>query len=154
MHWLLTEGGSSLDERTVTSGASALLLAASSARFRAVQYLLEQGALMTEKDSRGRTIWNELSSVYRDGNTAEMSSLLKVMVMLDDAPANFAARISPQHAELWTRGRLLRAQLPFYLEQQRAVVVTHCSLPTVLRSVVAAYAATTPEDMWADGLRL
>jgi hypothetical protein len=27
-------------------------------------------------------------------------------------------------------------------------------LPAVLRSVVAAYAATTPEDMWADGMRM
>jgi ankyrin repeat protein len=154
MHWLLTEGGSSLAERTVTSGASALLLAASSARFRAVQYLLEQGALMTERDSLGRTVWSELLSVYRDGNTAEISSLLKVMVLLDDTPANFFARLSPQHAELCTRGQQLRAQLSSYLEQQRATVVAHCLLPNVLRSLVATYAATTPGDMWVDGLRL
>jgi hypothetical protein len=45
------------------------------------------------------------------------------------------------------------AHLPFHLDQQRAVVVTHCLLPAVLRSVVVTYAATTLEDMWADGLR-
>ena len=74
------------------------------------------------------------------------------MVMCDDAPNFFIARLSPQHAELATRGRQLRAQLPEYLDQQRASVFAHCPLPAVLQPLVAAYAATTPEDMWKDGL--
>jgi translation elongation factor EF-4 len=85
---------------------------------------------------------------------AELSSLLKVMVMLEDAPVDFFAILSPHDAKICTRGRQLRAQLPSYLVQQRAAVVAHCNLPAVLQSLVAAYAATTPEDMWADGLRV
>jgi hypothetical protein len=85
---------------------------------------------------------------------AELSSLLKVMVMLDDAPAAFVATLSPHHAKLCARGCQLRAQLPSYLEQQRVAVVAHCPLPGVLQSLVAAYAVVTPEDMWADGLRV
>jgi hypothetical protein len=75
------------------------------------------------------------------------------MVMLEDAPADFIGKLSPQHADICERGRHFRAQLPSYLEQQRATAVAHCPLPDVLRSVVAAYAVTTPEDMWTEGLR-
>jgi hypothetical protein len=131
------------------------MLAASNGHFAAMQYLLEeQGALMTEIDNYGATVWAYLLSNHRGGNTAEQTSLLKVMVMLEDAPVIFTARMSPQDADICTRGRQLRAQLPSYLEQQRAAVVAHCPLPAVLRPVVAVYAVTTPEDMWADGLRV
>jgi hypothetical protein len=34
------------------------------------------------------------------------------------------------------------------------LVVEHCPLPAKLQSIVAAYTATTAEDMWADGLRI
>jgi hypothetical protein len=57
-------------------------------------------------------------------------------------------------SELTTRGRHFRAQLPLYLEQQRASVAEHCPLPSVLQSTISEYAATTPEDMWAYGLRI
>jgi hypothetical protein len=76
------------------------------------------------------------------------------MVMLDDAPPAFMAKLSPAHAELTSRGRDFRSQLPSYLEEQRASVLEHCPLPPVLLPIVAEYAATTPEDMWADGLRV
>jgi ankyrin repeat protein len=157
MHWLLTEGGSSLVEKD-ERGAQALLIAASMGRFAAMQYLLEkQGALITERDDEGLYAWKQLPRNilrYRRNGTAELSSLIKVMVMLEDAPMFMMNRLSPHDAELCTRGRELRAQLPTYLEQQRAAVVTHCPVPSVLQSVVAAYAVTTPEDMWADGLRV
>jgi hypothetical protein len=155
MHLLLTEGGSSLAERT-TTGTRALLVAAGSGRFAAMQWLLqEQGAKMTEHDE-SNTVWNYLHlSVHRAMNDAELSSLLKVVVMLEDAPFDLCCFILPPHdVELCTRGRQLRAQLPSYLEQQRAVVVVQCPLPVVLHSLVAAYAVTTANDMWADGLRV
>jgi hypothetical protein len=98
------------------------------------------------------TIWDTLS--IGDSNAAELSSLLKVMVMLDNAPAYFIARLGQKHADICTRGRQLRAQLPAYLEQQRAQIIAHCALPDVLQPLVIGYAATTPEDMWADGLRI
>jgi hypothetical protein len=71
------------------------------------------------------------------------------MVLFEDAPADFKARHSPQHAELATRGKLLRAQLPIYLEQQRAAVVDHSPLPAVLQSLVVAYAVPTTREMWS-----
>jgi hypothetical protein len=59
--------------------------------------------------------------------------------------------LSPEHAKIATRGRQLRAQLPSYLERQRALVIAHCPLPAALQPLVAGYAAPTPEDMWAEG---
>jgi hypothetical protein len=159
MHWLLTEGGSSLAERS-EDGVSALLQAAYNGKFTAMQYLLEeQGASMSESDVYGVTVWSALlnsDSDYPDSDPreAELSSLLKVMVILDDAPTDFIAELSPQHAKLCTRGRQLRALLPSYLEQQLAAVIVHCPLLAVLQSLVAEYAATTTGDMWADGLRV
>jgi ankyrin repeat protein len=125
MHWLLTEGGSSLTEKT-TCYVSALLLVTAGAYFAAMQYLLEKhGASMTESDNIGRTVWSELKNrCRREGSAAELSSLLKVMVMLDDAPADVCKHLTPQHAELCARGQRFRAQLPSYLEQQRAAVIT------------------------------
>jgi hypothetical protein len=155
IHWLLAEGGSSLTERT-RHGASALVMAAYSCSIATMQYLLaDQGASMSDTDNRGLTVWDFLStSLHWVEDAAELSSLLKVMVLLEDAPVSFTGLLSPQHEDICTRGRQLRAQLPSYLEQQRAAVVAHCPLPGVLQSLVAAYAATTPEDMWADGLRV
>jgi hypothetical protein len=153
MHWLLTEGGSSVAEQCV-NGYSALLLAAPGGHFSAMQWLLEeQEASIIKRDHFGRTVWDglHLYCKYKNYVAAKLSSLLKVMVMLDDAPAAFVAKLSPQLADICTRGPQLRAQLPSYLEQQRAAIVAHCPLPLPL---VAEYAATTPEDMWAYGLRM
>jgi hypothetical protein len=68
----------------------------------------------------------------------------------------FVAKLSPQHAELCTRGRQLRARLPVsvYLEQQQASVRRHCPLLPVLQDMVTGYALPSSEDlMWSDGLQ-
>jgi ankyrin repeat protein len=135
MHWLLTEGGSSLDEKD-KYGENTVLMTALMGHYPALQYLLEgQGALLSESDSHmyGRTVWDAIiDSGCLDPNDLELSSLLKVMVMLEDAPASSIIGLSPQHDEICSRGRQLRAQLPSYLEQQRTAVVAHCPLPAVL----------------------
>jgi hypothetical protein len=154
MDWLLSEGGSSLAEHTILHGTKALMLTAIKGHFPAVQYLLEErGVSISETNNAGDTVWANIRWQGNDG--ADLSSLLKVMVMLEDAPADFIATLSPysMHADICTRGRQLRAQLPSYLEQQQATLVAHCPLPAVLQSVVTTYAVITPEDMWADGLR-
>jgi hypothetical protein len=152
MHWLLTEGGSSLAEQT-TSGVHVWLLAVYRGNFATLQYLFEEhGGPRTESGTRDDTLWSKLWVHCSGGDAAGLSSLLKVMVMLDDAPAGFADDALPQHADICTRGRQLRTQLPYFLEQQRATVVAQCPLPAVLQSLVVAYAITTPEDMWVDGL--
>jgi hypothetical protein len=84
----------------------------------------------------------------------QLTSLLNFMELLGDPSVFFTWRLLPQHADLAARGHQLREQLPSYLVQQRAAVVAHCPLPTVLQAIVTAYAVPTPVDMWTDGLRI
>jgi hypothetical protein len=153
----LQAAGASIIENN-SAGCSALIFAALHGRWELVQYFFQEaGAIMSDATSYSETVWDLLmhgvDDHYNDDSMA-LTSLLKVIVMLDDAPPDFVARLSSAHARLTARGLYFRAQLPSYLEQQRASVVKYCPLPVVLRSNVAAYATTTPEDMWADGLRI
>jgi ankyrin repeat protein len=150
----LQAAGASITERN-HHGYSALLLAAMCGHLSMAQYLLkEAGASITEATCTGRTVWDLLN--LQDTDPESLESLLKIMVMLGDAPPAFVANLSPAHAEIATRGRQYRVQcqLPSYLKQQRATVVAYCPLPAVLQPLVGAYASFTPEDMWADGLRV
>jgi hypothetical protein len=111
IHWLLTEGASSLAEYATNTSTHALMVANMERRFPIMQYLLEErGSLVSERDWFGRTVWG---SIYLRGySSIELYSLLKVMVILEDAPAGFIVRLSTKHAEICTRGRQLRGELP------------------------------------------
>jgi hypothetical protein len=146
MRQLLTDGADITEKDA--KGWEVLLCAAVNAQYTATRWLLtEAGAGISD------TVWLCLELDLQIAHV-DLSSLLKILVMLDDAPAYFIERLSPQQAELCRRGKHFRAELPSYLEQQRAAIVTNCSLPAVLHSLVIAYAATTSEDMWTDGLRI
>ena len=152
IQWLLEVFGASVKCKN-NFGWTTLLVAARQGQYGTAHYMLEEGgASISETTNGGRSIWRLLK--LEGADDAALSSLLKIMVLLSDAPDDFIAKLSPANAELCMRGRLLRAQLPSYLEQQRTLVVVHCPILTVLQPLVAAYAATTAEDMWTDGLRV
>jgi hypothetical protein len=111
----LSAGGASITERN-DKGYSALLLAISRRRVTTAQWLLEEGgASIEETTTAGHMVWSVLLEL-RDVDADALPSLLKVMVLFADAPPDFAAKLSPVHAELATRGRQLLVQLPSYLE--------------------------------------
>jgi hypothetical protein len=99
-----------------------LLAAASNDEVVLMQYLLEEArANIAEATNDGQTVWVLLKPARASPEL--LTSLLKVIIMLGDAPLDFfVAKLSPVHAELITRGRQYRGQLPPYLEQQRALV--------------------------------
>jgi hypothetical protein len=155
---LIKEGGADIDG-VITMGplkCTTLAFAAMRGNYPLVQWLIEEGAILPTG------IWKYLESNYHleSVRVAELSSLLKVLTLLPMSPDHdrflyaFVDRLLPQHAELCKRGRQLRERLPVYLEQQRASVRTHCSLPAVLQDMVTAYALPTTEDLWSDGLPL
>jgi hypothetical protein len=147
----LSAGGASITECS-NSGNSALLLASSYGHFATAQWLLEEEGASIHETNDSDTVWSVLKLEGADADA--LAPMLKVMVLLADAPPDFVAQLSPMHAELATRGQQLRAQLPSYLEQQRALIVAHCPLPAVLQPIVYGLAAPTPEDMWTEGLRV
>jgi hypothetical protein len=61
--------------------------------------------------------------------------------------------MSPEHAEIATQGRHIRALQTSYLDQQQASVDSHCPLPAVLLAIATAYAEPTSEDMCTDWIR-
>jgi hypothetical protein len=153
---LIKKGSADIDG-AITMGplkCTTLAFAAMRDNYPLVQWLIEKGAKLPTG------IWKYLESHWTLERTrvAELSSLLKVLTLLPISPDHdrflpaFVARLLPQHAELCTRGRQLRARLPAYLEQQRASICTHCLLPAVLQDMVTAYALPTPEDLWSYGL--
>jgi hypothetical protein len=151
MKQLLAEGAS-ITEKTAY-GMGVVLMAASGGSLTALTWILTEGGASVKEHQVGneeRTVWKCLRVVKADDT--KLSSLLKVIVMLEDAPAAFLARLMTHHAQLCGRGRYLRAQLPSYLEKQRSTIVIYCPVPAVLQSIVAEYATTTPEDMWTYGL--
>jgi ankyrin repeat protein len=137
---------------TTCNGSTPLLISAYRGHLNVVRYLLDEGVSIAEADHKGRTLWDVLN--VKDADQAELTSLLETMVLLGEASSDFIAKFSPQHAELFTRGRELRAKLPAYCEQQWALIIEHSPLPTVLQPIVAAYAAPRAEDVWASGLRV
>jgi hypothetical protein len=82
--------------------------------------------------------------------TAEFVSLLRVMVLLDDVPPNFVAKLLPQDSQIAMQGRQIQILRPAYLEQQHALIMTASALPTVLELIVSTYAEPTSEDTWTD----
>jgi hypothetical protein len=154
---LVTEFGVDIS-RASADGYTPLILAAQRGYLKVVQWLLAEGGASVDEicAPQGHTLWHMLE--IEDADNAELTSLFQTMFLLADAPPEFVTRLSHQQAQLsaplLARGRQLRAQLPSYLEQQRASIIAHCPLPGVLQPLVAEYAAPTPEDMWTDGLRV
>jgi hypothetical protein len=63
--------------------------------------LTEAGASLSEAGNIAQeTIWDILYLRPQITDAAEFSSSLKIMVILEDAPADFICRLMPQHAEL------------------------------------------------------
>jgi hypothetical protein len=126
-------------------------------KYSLLKWMLEEGGAHittpftdgTTHVCRGLSIWNGVWQIF-SGADMEFTSLVKVMVLLGDAPPDFIAKLSPHNAEIATQGRQIRALRPLYLERQQASISAQCSLPTVLQSIVTAYASPTPEDMWID----
>jgi hypothetical protein len=148
---VLQAAGASITEKD-DYGCSALHYAASYGNLSLLQNLLQEaGARISDETNDVETVWDLLG--LPGANPVALTSLLKIMVMLDDAPPTFVVGLSPANAELTTRGRHFRAQLPSYLEQQRASVFEHCPMPRVLLTIISEYAATTPDDMWTYELR-
>jgi hypothetical protein len=139
-----------------------------------IQRLFEDEAALVNEADRGRIIpmmytavgirmrsisncdqlWSTVNLLF-DHNlieAAKLSSVLKVLTLIGDAPTELTGNFSGQHNEIIDEGRFLRAQLPAYLEQRHAMLASTCPLPTVLQHLVAAYAKPTRQDVWESRL--
>jgi hypothetical protein len=161
LKWLLEEGGARITDRD-HKGYTALLLTTLGGSFATCQWLLEDGgADIAEANDAGQTVWDSLESVCSfhpdDEEVAEVTALLRVMVLKGDPPADFLAYGHagiPEYARLVEEGARLRAALPAYLVRRRALLDDHCPLIAPLLALVRDYnpEPTTTEELWATGL--
>jgi hypothetical protein len=158
--WLIHEGGANVN---VTSSRQTPLIRATQHLYNregsaTFLWLVEHGgADVTLTGTNGHTVWDHLHDLfinyYAEPQERTVLSLLKRALLLKAAPpAYFAARF-PTIAQVINEGARLRAQLPAYLAQRRAVLDAHCPLLAPLRTIVAGYQKpTTTEELWATGL--
>jgi ankyrin repeat protein len=134
LKWLLEKGGARITERK-RDGESALLLAAAYGRLSTCQWLLEHGgADIAEASNDGTGVWNML--VHYLSNTAEVTALLRVMVLKGAPPAEMVAKLCPKHARVVVEGARLRAALPAYFARRWALLDAHCPLISPLRNMI------------------
>ena len=120
------------------------------------------GASTTVVTNEGGSAWNLL--LRRLGNpfqwahiAQEVSALLRAMLVRGNPPPGYANRLlsagSTELAQTVREGVRLRARLPGYLVQRRALVDTNCPLLPPLWALVHGYEEpTTTDELWATGL--
>jgi hypothetical protein len=178
VQWLLKEGGASIGE-TNHEGMTALLLSAQAGELSTLQWLLEHGGgSLTDVSQDGRIVWDLLEKhvsapsedgthsdddddLEEDGKASErteadpvkVAALLRVMVLRGDPPDWLVEELAPNFVSLLEEGARLRARLPAYLRQRRALLDAHCPLLAPLRALVHDYnEPMTTDELWATGL--
>jgi hypothetical protein len=149
-------------------GNTALLESTFNGRLSMTQYFLENAdANMDTVNNDGETLWDMLkghledvadeASVLEEDATAELTGLLRVMVLRGAPTPALVALLSPEHARVVQEGARLRARLPAYLAHRRAYLDLRCPrislLPGVLRALIYTFEGrATTEGLWATGL--
>jgi hypothetical protein len=173
VEWVLADGRANILDVDRQTGFTALLSAAwvplmpeNYPNLVTIQWLLEyKGANNTDTTADGKTVWDLLlpdvladanSIVRREGTGAaqmHVAALLRVMVLRDAPPAAIVVQMSLQHSRVVEEGAQLRAGLPAYLVQRRALLAEHTSLITPLWAIVSSYEEPpTADELWATGL--
>jgi ankyrin repeat protein len=162
-----SEGGASITE-TDDEGNTALLLAARSSSYPTmVQWLLEfGGAQITDTNNEGTSVWTQklqfgLKELLKSADTKVddgknlmvLTAMLRVMVLHGAPPQSLVEGLAPPLQQIVHDGARLRARLPAYLAQRRALLDAHCSLLAPLTAIVHSYEElTTTDELWATGL--
>jgi hypothetical protein len=162
---LLAEGVSTTE--IDNNGWSVLLYAATDAQYTTMWWLLleAEGIIGELTNDATLTVWSEFN--IKGSGYDELSAMLKIMVMLEDAPANFFSNLHSSNFNYRTpgfapgvssSGPSCRLTWPGATKagNKGQRFVAHCPLLVMKQSIVITYAATiaAPEDMWADGLRV
>jgi hypothetical protein len=155
LKWLFSKGAASASDRD-DNGETILFASMFFAQtFRVTTWLLEEGvSSISQCTLWGKSVWDTAVQYDLHKCGEFFVKLLKVMVMLEDAPSEFLkeSMLSYRQRQVCRLGPRFRKELPLYLAKQKVSIIDHCPLPVVLGSIVATYAAITPDDMWSDGL--
>jgi hypothetical protein len=101
----------------------------------------------------GEYVPNE--SIVPNGDVGALTAMLRVMVLHGGPPdpEYFTKALAPPFQQIVRDGARLRARLPAYRTQRRALVNAHCPLLPPLRDLVHGYEEpTTTDELWATGI--
>jgi hypothetical protein len=91
--------------------------------------------------------------VVSDGDIGDLTAMLRVMVLHGGPPPSLTQDLAPPFQQIVQDGARLRARLPAYLAQRRALLDAHCLLLPPLRDLVHGYEEpTTTDELWATGI--
>jgi hypothetical protein len=129
-------------------------------QFLTAQWLVEYGGTDVSNSVHKDTLWDLVLDVGYN-NSAARTALLRAMLLRCDkfTPSTFGTHALLETGygswimKLVQEGVRLRARLPAYLVQRRALLETHCPLIKPLRAIVSGYeVSSATEDLWATGL--
>jgi hypothetical protein len=141
------------------------------------------GAQLTDNDNEGTSVCNApgihglphmLKTTYKKSYNGEyvfingeyvpdgrrlhedivaVTAMLRVMLLHGGPPESLTKDLAPPFQQIVQDGARLRARLPAYLAQRRALLDAHCPLLPPLRDLVHGYEEpTTTDELWATGL--
>jgi hypothetical protein len=145
--FLLNGGGPLTTALEKTRVAKALVVSAKKGYYEILQWLLQEG---------GGILVAEVWDVFRldPDCSQDVTSLLRVMLLLGEPTRRFS--VHALYKPIFKQGQLIRMYLSTFLVQQKQKITAYCPLPSVLSSMIVAYATLKPEDdtVWAEDMRL
>jgi hypothetical protein len=161
---LSPKGGASISETDIYGNTALLLAAGGPCRPAIVHWLLEYGgAQIGDTDNEGKSVWalhrqhslpNLLKHAYApNGDVVELTAMLRVMLLHSAPPETLTEELERPLQRIVQDGARLRARLPVYLVERRALLDAHCPLLPPLQALVHGYEEpTTTDELWATGL--
>ena len=150
---MVVEGGAKVDD-VDDQGNSPVLLAVMNGHLQTLQFLLEHTGT-----GIANSTWVMLN-IYLlrlgpENDTAVVDSLLRCMLLQSAPPAShrLMSFLRREHVPVMRESARLRAGLPAYLAQRRALLAEHSPLISPLRDIIHGYEKpSTTEEIWATGL--
>jgi hypothetical protein len=103
------------------------------------------------KGDDGEFISTDGECVQAGEGTMALTTMLCVMVLHGVPPESLNKDLAPPFQQIVEDGARLRARLPAYITQRRALIDTHCPLLPPLRDLVHTYEEPTTTDELAMG---
>jgi hypothetical protein len=151
VHWLLEYGGAQITD-TNNEGYSVWIMNGEASLHNLLidAYKKDDDGEYTSIDGEYVTIDGEYTP---NGDTSALTAMLRVMMLHGGPPRSLTTDLAPPLQQIVQDGARLRARLPAYRTQRRALLDAHCPLLPPLQDLVHGYEEpTTTDELWATGL--
>jgi hypothetical protein len=137
----------------------ALWYAVANGKLAKAKWLPEHGgASLTDVTVNDMKVWDLLVGyiMWCDHDAVAVTALLRAMILKGPhPPVNFTLEtyLSTEHVQVIHDVTRIRARLPAYLAQRRALVDEHSPLIAPLQALICGYEEPkTTEELWATGI--